>query len=56
MIYKIGGYMFQNNINGKNNKIKIEQNVDSKSNVFKDIVIGLIVTVVGGLVLYIIVG
>ena len=48
--------MFQNNINGKNNKIKIEQNVDSKSTIFKDIVIGLFVTVVGGLILAIIVG
>lgn len=48
--------MFQNNINGNNNKIRIKQNAENKSNALVEIIIGLIVTVVGGVILWFIVG
>lgn len=49
--------MFNNNINGNKNRIKINQNNNGKSNsVIMDIIIGLIITVVGGIILFFIVG
>ena len=48
--------MFQNSIQGNNNKIRIKQNTENKSNALMDIIIGLIVTVVGGVILWFIVG
>ena len=48
--------MFNNNINGNKNRIKINQNNNGKSNsVIMDIIIGLIITVVGGIILFFIV-
>ncbi len=49
--------MFNNNINGNKNRIKINQNNGEKSNnVIMDIIIGLIITVVGGIILFFIIG
>lgn len=48
--------VFNNNINGNKNRIKINQNNGEKSNnVIMDIIIGLIITVVGGIILFFIV-
>ena len=49
--------VFNNNINGNKNRIKINQNNNGKSNsVIMDIIIGLIITVVGGIILFFIIG
>ena len=49
--------VFNNNINGNKNRIKINQNNGEKSNnVIMDIIIGLIITVVGGIILFFIIG
>ena len=48
--------MFSNNINGNRNRIKIKQNNGESSKVFIDIMVGLIVTVVGGILLYLLIG
>lgn len=48
--------MFSNNINGNKNKIKINQKNGDSKNTFTEIIIGLIITVVGGIILYLIVG
>ncbi len=50
--------MFQNNINGNKNKVKIEQNYKEEKNnhIIKEILVGLLVTVLGGIILYFIIG
>lgn len=49
--------MFINNINGNKNKVLINQDSREKSNnIIKEIIIGIIITVVGGIILYFIVG
>ena len=49
--------VFNNNINGNKNRIKINQNNGEKSNnVIMNIIIGLIITVVGGIILFFIIG
>ena len=49
--------VFNNNINGNKKRIKINQNNGEKSNnVIMDIIIGLIITVVGGIILFFIIG
>lgn len=48
--------MFNNNINGNLNKIKIKQNNGETNKIFVDIIVGIIVTVVGGIILYLIIG
>lgn len=49
--------VFNNNINGNKNRIKINQNNNGKSNsIIMDIIIGLIITVVGGIILFFIIG
>ena len=46
--------IFSNNIQGDKNKIKITQsnNKNDKGNVIIEIIIGVIITVVGGLILF----
>lgn len=46
--------MFNNYINGNENKVKIKQSKEEKSNVVIDIIVGIIVTVVGGIILAVI--
>lgn len=49
--------MFNNNFKGDKNKININQNNREKSNnIILDIIIGLIVTVIGGVILFFITG
>ncbi|MBQ6285596.1 MAG: hypothetical protein IJK67_04730 [Bacilli bacterium] len=48
--------MFNNNISGDNNKIKINQKNEKDSKIVIDIIVGLIVTVIGGIILYLIIG
>ena len=52
-----GDRMFINNINGNKNKVLIKQDSREKSNnIIKEIIIGIIITVIGGIILYFIVG
>ncbi len=48
--------MFSNNISGDKNKIKITQsnNKNDRKNIVIEIVIGVIITVLGGLILFLI--
>ena len=49
--------MFNNNISGNKNKIHISQECKEKTNnIIMEIIIGIIVTVVGGIILFLIVG
>ncbi len=48
--------MFNNNIKGNKNKVKINQNNGGSNSITVNIIVGIIVTVVGGIILYMIVG
>lgn len=48
--------MFQNNIKGNQHKIKINQNANQKDSKIIQIIIGIIIAVIGGLILYFIIG
>jgi len=50
--------MFKNNIKGNKNKIKITQSIkkEDKRSIITEILIGLFVTVIGGIILYLVIG
>lgn len=48
--------MFNNNISGNKNKIKINQKNGESNKIILDIIVGIIVTVIGGIILYFIIG
>ena len=47
--------MFNNNISGNKNRIKINQKNGESNKIIVDIVVGIIVTVIGGIILYFII-
>ena len=48
--------MFKNNINGNKKKIKINQKKGESSNVIVEIIVGVVVTLIGGIILYFVTG
>ena len=48
--------MFNNNINGNKNKFIINQKSGESNKISVDIIVGIIVTVIGGIILYFIIG
>lgn len=48
--------MFNNYFHGDKNKIKIGQNSNESKNILMDIIVGIIITVVGGIILTLITG